>query len=362
VRIPRLESYCKDTHDVFDASVEQIADWMEMTAAGVLDAGYELAIAAGEKVVPWDEWRRYKTRLLNHRYKLFVIHPTYATAKRRPDVRFGYDRGEFPTVFLSVDYDQPGSPIGEGAFAEFSIGLARSSGAHFGLAGPVREAVESTWLTEDENRLGAVGMPADVYRTLARGVRWGMWLTHGHLEQLGGRGRVVRAAPVAIAREFADGVWLQATASPWDVTADHISRLRSFLEPILMTRERLDRLLPPPAPVQEPEGGWPPDVPAGVHPIIDIRIANVDWREIRLRIPRVPPDRLGRLGSGLPQLIQDEFSAVDSQFVGLDASTAVIRVVSEEFDRSSLVEFVRRVTYRLCKFMLLRDRAILEFK
>jgi hypothetical protein len=112
----------------------------------------------------------------------------------------------------------------------------------------VRFTALETAAIQRGDRFGAAAV-----RRYLWGVGWAVWLTEGHLEALGGRARVLREAPVANVIESPEGLWLEASASPWDMPDAAWARLEAYLAPLLPTPDNapaLDR--PPPAAAQEP--------------------------------------------------------------------------------------------------------------
>jgi len=115
----------------------------------------------------------------------------------------------------------------------------------------------------------ATGQPAffrwPAHEHYLRGTFWGNALGAALCERLGGRERVLREAPVALAEPLGDGVWLQLAGEP-PPDENELLRLAEYLRPLLTwTNEDLEAITP--RPPSQPADPAPPPVPQGTTPV-----------------------------------------------------------------------------------------------
>jgi hypothetical protein len=140
------------------------------------------------------------------------------------------------------------APLREPEFVGLAAELGGATGLPQGLLLPQQPPRLWAGRTDLEDRALGEGVtfgPRALAR-YARGPAWGLWLTRRHVEGLGGRERVLREAPVALAFARPGGVWLELTASPWDVPDAALRRLEAYLVPILPSLRRLRATDAPP--------------------------------------------------------------------------------------------------------------------
>lgn len=157
------------------------------------------------------------------------------------------------------------SPVfDEPEFVEHCVNLAEQAGLPQGLAAPYQPPFLSAYETKQEAQIFLQLAPLGIQRysgqaleRFARGTAWGLWLTEKHLNGLGGRERVRSDAPVARVLERPTGLWLELTASPWDISVSALDEFEQFLLPILPSAEQI-RLLSALEPVDTTvsEAGW----------------------------------------------------------------------------------------------------------
>lgn len=72
----------------------------------------------------------------------------------------------------------------------------------------------------------------DDYRTMVPRAAWASLLSPGHVAALGGTAQVRNGCGCCLVEEWGDNLYLQLTASPWDLQVEQVMSLGEFLEPI----------------------------------------------------------------------------------------------------------------------------------
>ena len=249
---------------VASANSGGLLDCMERFAALAADRGYsmELATSRGTSgALTIDGWTRVRAAVLGRSLDwvaLSTVRRMHTAGKERSrasvsaqgfvdplwggvlrvecSMTWGTEPGQAPPVLSLDEYLE----VCRAACA--ATGMPQGRLVPYGVAGLI--GGQTSHERELFHAVVLLGRPSSDYgpaalERFARGSAWALWLTDGHIQRLGGWERVSQDAPAARVERRPGGVWLELTESPWDVPAEALSRLDSFLRPILPTAAEL---------------------------------------------------------------------------------------------------------------------------